>query len=96
MVVRSSVQLSRTVTIPVRSQIRRTRSSHRRSTIATEDWRPAGTGFLGARSERSQRRRHATLSELRGRFADDRDLIRVKLVLLAGLIALTAVLERAV
>lgn len=95
---RSSVRLARTVATPVRPQIPRTWSSRRRSTIA-EDWRPAGTGFLGARSERSPRRHatlHATLNELCARFVDDRDLIRVKLALLAGLIVLTAALERVV
>jgi hypothetical protein len=54
------------------------------------------TGVSATRAIRMPRRSPAGLSGLWERFSDDRDLFRLKIIALAALVALVAIIERAV
>ncbi len=53
-------------------------------------------GALPAQGARAPRSLPADVRTLWRRFSDDRDLFRLKIILLAGLVALVALLERVV
>ncbi len=99
MVVSFAGRFVRAGAAPVRHQSARTgRRLHRSSPEGAGDRRPARLVFQGARWEKlyRYRRRDMAFTMLCTRFVDDRDLVHVKLMLLAGLLVVTALLERVV
>lgn len=64
-----------------------------RSTAAVSAIRSLSDGAARARTTRASRGFPFGVHGLWQRFSDDRDLFRVKIILLAGLVALAAVLE---
>jgi hypothetical protein len=67
-----------------------------RSPAAASAIRSISDGAARARRTRASRGFPVGVQGLWRRFSDDRDLFRVKIILLAGLVALAAVLERVV
>ncbi len=99
MVVSSAGRFVRAGAAPVRHQTARTgRRLHRSSPAGAGERRPARLVFQGAGWEKlyRYRRRDMAFTMLRTRFVDDQDLVCVKLMLLAGLLGVTAMLERVV
>lgn len=82
MVVTPSVRRRRAATTPALQWIPRMRQPRR---LTRARWMAS-----------ARQRRSAELFTLGARFIDDHDLVRLKLMLLAGLIVLTAVFERIV
>lgn len=95
MVVSPAVRLLRAGTMFHRRRNRPVRWSRHAAATAVRDWGIIGTRPASVRqgAARAHRMAHDTLWT---RFADDQDLVPVKLMVLAGLIVLTAVFERVV
>lgn len=66
------------------------------ASVALGAIREKATGASATRAIRMPRRSDADLSGLWERFSDDRDLFRLKIIVLAALVAVVAIIERAV
>ncbi len=99
MVVSFAGRFVRAGAAPVKRQATGTgRRPPRSSSAGAGDRRPARLVFRGAGWEKlyRYRRRDMAFTVLCTRFVDDRDLVYMKVMLLAGLLVVTAILERVV